>query len=93
MNSCRKKGGLKLDGFKIMVIKVNYRVQKATEMQSILTKFGCNIKVRLGLHEAGDACSNQGLIILQVAGDDGTIATFEKELCSLEGVSAKLVEI
>ena len=82
-----------MDTFKIMVIKVNHRVQKAPEMQEILTKFGCNIKVRLGLHEAGDACSNQGLIILQLAGGEDEISSFEKELSALDGVNAKLVEI
>ena len=82
-----------MDTFKIMVVKVNRRVQKANEMQEILTKFGCNIKVRLGLHEAGDVCSNQGLIILQLAGDDKEIKAFEKELSGIDGVDAKLVEI
>lgn len=82
-----------MDTFKIMVVKVNRRVQKANEMQEILTKFGCNIKVRLGLHEAGDVCSNQGLIILQLAGDDAEIKAFEKELSGIDGVDAKLVEI
>jgi hypothetical protein len=82
-----------MDTFKIMLVKVDRRVQKAAEMQGILTKFGCNIKVRLGLHEAGDVCSNQGLIILQLTGGGGEIAAFEKELCLLDGVSAKLVEI
>lgn len=76
-----------------MLIKVDHRVQKAPEMQEVLTKFGCNIKMRLGLHEAGDACSNQGLILLQLTGGSGAIETFEKELNSLEGIHAKTVEI
>lgn len=79
--------------FRIMLIKVNRRVQKAPAMQEVLTRFGCNIKVRLGLHEAGDACSNEGLILLQLTGGDEAIGTFEKELCAIDGVSAKLVAI
>jgi hypothetical protein len=82
-----------MDTFKIMLVKVSHRVQEANEMQGVLTKYGCNIKVRLGLHEAGNACSNQGLIILQLAGIDGEINAFEKELCGIDGVSAKFVEI
>lgn len=82
-----------MNTFKIMIVKVDHRVQKVAEMQEVLTKFGCSIKVRLGLHEAGDACSNQGLIILQLTGDTDEIGTFEKELTAIEGVSAKLVEI
>jgi hypothetical protein len=82
-----------METFKIIVVKVNQRAQKAAELQEILTKYGCGIKVRLGLHEAGDVCSNQGLIILQLTDDSESIANFEKELSAIEGVSAKYVEI
>lgn len=82
-----------MENFDIMVIKVDQRVQKATEMQSVFTKFGCNIKVRLGLHEAGDTCSNQGLIILQTVGDKSELAAFEKELNAISGVTAKSLAI
>lgn len=82
-----------MDTFKIMLVKVNHRVQKVPEMQEVLTKYGCSIKMRLGLHEAGDVCSNQGLIILQLTGDEKEINAFEKELSSVEGISVKLVEI
>jgi hypothetical protein len=82
-----------MDTFKIMLVKVNHRVQKVPEMQEVLTKYGCSIKMRLGLHEAGDVCSNQGLIILQLTGDEKEIKAFEKELSSVEGISVKLVEI
>ena len=79
--------------FKIMIVKVDARVQKAPEMQEVITKYGCGIKVRLGLHEAGDVCSNQGLIILQLAGEDAENTAFAKELNDIEGIKAKLVEI
>jgi metal-responsive CopG/Arc/MetJ family transcriptional regulator len=82
-----------MDTFQIMLVKVNHRVQKVPEMQEVLTKYGCSIKMRLGLHEAGDVCSNQGLIILQLAGDEEEIKKFEKELGSVEGISVKLVGI
>lgn len=82
-----------MDDFNIMIIKVNHRIQKAPDMQEILTKYGCNIKVRLGLHEMGNACSNQGLILLQVCGDDKVIDAFREELCSLDGVNAKCIKI
>lgn len=82
-----------MDMFKVMLLKVNHRVQKAAEMQEMLTKYGCCIKMRLGLHEAGDVCSNQGLIILQLAGAEEEIKKFEVEIGKIEGISAKLVEI
>ncbi|MFA5385915.1 MAG: hypothetical protein WC364_14880 [Eubacteriales bacterium] len=50
----------------IMVVRVNYRSKSAADIQNIFTKYGCSIKVRLGLHEAGDVRSEDGLIILQL---------------------------
>lgn len=82
-----------MESFDIMAIKVDQRVQKAQEMQGVFTKFGCNVKVRLGLHEAGDVCSNQGLILLQLTGDEAELKEFEKELNGIEGVTAKSLKI
>lgn len=82
-----------MENFDIMVIKVDQRVQKAPGMQTVITKYGCNIKVRLGLHEAGDVCSNQGLIILQTVGDREELKKFEDELNNIDGVKAKSVVI
>jgi hypothetical protein len=89
----QRKEELKMSDFEVMLIKVDQRVQKAVEVQSLLTKYGCNIKMRLGLHEAGDACSNQGLIILQITGDAQELKNFEKELNGVEGVKAKTANI
>ncbi len=35
----------------ILGVQVTNRIKNALEVQEILTKFGCNIKTRLGLHE------------------------------------------
>lgn len=79
--------------YTIMVVLVNYRSKHAGEIQSILTKHGCLVKVRLGLHEAGNVCSENGLIILQLEGDQGEIIKFHDEVNGIEGVTAKLMEI
>ena len=76
-----------------MLIKVDQRLKKAGDVQALLTKYGCSIKMRLGLHEAGDVCSNQGLIILQLTGDRDELGRFEKELGALDGVKVKTVSI
>ena len=53
--------------YKLMLIKIDHRSTEAVKVQSVLTKYGCNIKVRLGLHEvSNDFCSNDGLIVLEV---------------------------
>ena len=38
----------------IIGIRMDNRVNNATNLQDLLTKNGCNIKARLGLHETGD---------------------------------------
>lgn len=79
--------------FNIMAVAVNHRVKNATEVQSVLTKYGCIISVRLGLHEAGDVCSDSGLIILQLTGSPAEIISFTGELNSITGVEAKTMEL
>jgi len=79
--------------YNIMAVVVNYRSKNSSEVQKVLSKFACNIKVRLGLHEAGDVCSDEGLIILQLAGTKTEIQEFEGELNIIEGVNAKVLEV
>ena len=79
--------------YNIMAVLLNHRSKKATEFQEVLTKHGCSIKMRLGLHEAGDVCSEEGLIILQLCGDESRNKELENELNSIEGVKAKTLSI
>jgi len=79
--------------FKVMAIAVNHRTKSASAVQEALTRYGCNISVRLGLHEAGDVCSDSGLIILQLKGSSEETDSFTNELNSIEGVKAQTIEI
>jgi ribose 5-phosphate isomerase len=79
--------------YNIMTLVVNNRAKNAPKLQQELTKAGCMIKVRLGLHEAGDVCSNDGLIILQLTGSKEEIAELEKNLNALDGIVAKNNEL
>lgn len=81
--------------FSIMAIKLSPRTQSATKVQEILTKYGCIIKIRLGLHETSkDSCSSSGLILLELLRDSQSeIQNLLNELNSLEHVTAKLLEI
>jgi hypothetical protein len=49
--------------------------------------------MRLGLHEAGDACSDTGLIILQLTDEPEEIKRFEEALDALGGVAYKVTSI
>ena len=79
--------------YNIMAVLLNHRSKKAKDFQEVLTKHGCSIKMRLGLHEAGDVCSEEGLIILQLCGEDSSIKALENELNSIEGVKANTLTI
>jgi metal-responsive CopG/Arc/MetJ family transcriptional regulator len=82
-----------MENYNIMAIVISHRSKNAPEVQKILTKFGCMIKVRLGLHEAGNVCSEEGLIILQLDGDSSQIKSFQEELNSMEGVRANTMVV
>jgi hypothetical protein len=73
---------------------MNNRVDNALNFQETLTKNGCKIKTRLGLHEVSDhACANDGLIVLQPYGTKEEVEKLVKELNSLEGIKAKLIDL
>ena len=76
-----------------MVVKIGARRTKAPEVQEVLTKFGCAIKTRLGLHEAGEACSEEGILILQLVGEKKEMSGLEKALNQMDGVKAKIVNL
>ena len=75
----------------IMTVLISHRRDSAKEVQALLTKFGCNIKMRLGLHEASTSCAEDGLIILQLTGSKGDILGLERGLNEVEGVKTKVI--
>lgn len=79
--------------YNVMTLILNNRVKNAVKLQDVLTESGCIIRTRLGMHEAGDACTNEGLIILQLAGSDAEVEELEKKLNTVDGVKAKNVQI
>ncbi len=79
-----------MSNYNIMTVLVNHRRDSAKDVQSLLTEYGCNIKVRLGLHEAVDVCAEDGLLVLQLVGDSKKIDSLLEKLNELDGVQAKL---
>ncbi len=82
-----------MEEIRIMGVLVTDRLTEATKAQEILTKYGCNIKTRLGLHETSEKyCSRTGLLILELVGDKSIWDALEKELDALEGISVKAMD-
>ena len=75
----------------IMGIQVGNREHEALKVQELLTKYGCNIKTRLGLHEPSDAqCNTSELIILEfLPNKDAEIIQLQKDLAALDTVVVK----
>lgn len=78
----------------IMAIVQENREETALQVQEVLTKYGCYIRVRLGLHDAAvHECSGQGIILLQLCGADIPLDEFAGELQVIDGVKVKYMTI
>ncbi len=77
----------------ILGVEIGNREEDALEVQKLLTKYGCSIKTRLGLHETGNLCSSKGIVILEFALDHGQKALeLEAELQKIESIKVRKME-
>jgi hypothetical protein len=75
---------------RILGILITDRQKEAGKVQSVLTKYGCSIKTRLGLHEAtDDVCSTSGLLLLELTGDVTEMNKLENELVAIDGTQTQ----
>ncbi|MCL6629865.1 MAG: hypothetical protein K6U00_09730 [Armatimonadetes bacterium] len=66
------------------------RFDEAPEFQKLITKYGCVIRTRLGLHEVCDhKCSVSGLILLEMYGDESQILELEDKLRHFDGIQVQ----
>ncbi len=78
----------------LVLVKIRARTQKAVRVQEVLTRHGCDIKLRLGLHEvSGEDCANEGLIVLQVRPDPSAVDSLVSDLQAVGDVEVKSVSI
>ncbi len=74
----------------IFGVHVSNRVKKATDVQGIFTQYGCNIRTRLGLHDASDnVCAPNGVIILEMVGDEKVCNEMADKLSKIDGVQVQ----
>lgn len=74
----------------ILGVHVTDRLADPKVVQPILTKFGCSIKTRLGLHDiTGEMKSSRGLLLLELTGDPLEFYKLENELLSIEGLDVQ----
>lgn len=78
----------------VILVMVSSRKESASKVQQVLTGWGCMIKTRLGIHEGVlDDCTESGLIILEVVGEEEKKAEMERKLGVIPGVVAKRVDL
>jgi hypothetical protein len=80
--------------YKIVLIKIDHRSQEAGLVQKDLTEYGCNIKVRLGLHEVStEKCAQDGMVILHVEGKPSELKGLLEKLNKIEYVKAEMQKL
>jgi len=81
-------------GRQLMVVLLGTRREQAPAVQEVLTGWGCSIKTRIGIHDGVlDKCSDNGLIILELVGEEEKQKELAKRLNMLPGVKTKMVDI
>lgn len=76
-----------------MAVTLSKRIAEAVKVQQALTKHGCIIKLRVGLHEAGDVCADDGLVLLHLCGTKKEEAALKTDLNKIKGVRAKTMVV
>lgn len=75
-----------MDKHIIVGVHIVDREAHAVKVQEVFTKYGTQIKTRLGLHD--DICSSNGLILLEMADTPETCRMIET-LNSIDGIDCK----
>jgi hypothetical protein len=71
----------------VLGVHVAQRTKHTARVQKVLTEYGCSIRTRIGLHDAGDGfCSPNGLILLEVV---NKAAELSAALSKIPGVAVK----
>lgn len=74
----------------ILGVHLHDRKKQAQGIQAVFSEYGCNIKTRLGMHEASTAeCAINGLIILEMTGEDSRINGMVSALKKFDGVDVQ----
>ncbi|WP_069650858.1 hypothetical protein [Caloranaerobacter ferrireducens] len=79
----------------ILGLQIDNRFEEISEVQKILTDYGCIIKTRLGLHQQAEDnnCTEKGLIILELTNNCGDKCNeLEEKLSAINGVVVRKMD-
>ncbi len=75
---------------RILGVMINEPSKGSEKIQNILTKYGCSIRTRLGMHDIDeDYATETGLMLLELTGDMQECLRLENELLELECVDVQ----
>ncbi|MGE5484062.1 MAG: hypothetical protein ACM3X4_03465 [Ignavibacteriales bacterium] len=74
----------------VVAVQMNDRCNHAPQLQEVLTRHGCVIKVRLGVP---DMCEGKGLILLVVEGDDNVRGDLLSELRGVPDTTVSSIDL
>ncbi len=75
---------------RILGVLVQTRSDAARQVQDVLTKYGCSIRSRLGLHNLDvEGCQDCGLILLELYGETEECLRLENELWKIDSVKVQ----
>jgi hypothetical protein len=77
----------------IMAVVIDKRTKEAVRLQETLTKHGCIIRLRIGVHETMNVCADNGVIILNLCGTKREVAALKRDLVAIKGIKAKTMEL
>lgn len=77
----------------IMAVLLDNRVAEAPKFQEVLTRHGCIIRFRLGMHETNGTCARDGLITLQLFAEESQVAALENDLNAVVGVRTQKMKL
>ena len=74
----------------VLGVHITDRVHHAHVVQDLFTEYGCSIKTRIGLHDVSEGfCSSNGLVVLEMAGDETPVFEMIEKLKAVEGVDVQ----
>ena len=76
----------------VVAVLISRRTEDAPKFQEVLTRHGCIIKTRLGLHEV-DNCREDGLVILHACGEEEALSALLADINGLSHIRAKTLRL
>jgi hypothetical protein len=73
----------------ILGVHITERLTKAQEVQYLFSEYGSNIKTRLGLHEVENANSPNGLVLLEMFGEEARCLELAEKLDAIPGIEVQ----